>query len=24
MVRMQKGKPEDYEDPADLLLDDWR
>ena len=24
MVRMQKGKPEDYENPADLLLDDWR
>jgi N-acetylglutamate synthase-like GNAT family acetyltransferase len=24
MVRMQKGKPEDFEDPADLLLDDWR
>jgi predicted N-acetyltransferase YhbS len=24
MVRLQKGKPEDYEDPADLLLDDWR
>ena len=24
MLRMQKGKPEDYEDPADLLLDDWR
>ena len=24
MVRMQKGKPEDYEDPADLVLDDWR
>jgi ribosomal protein S18 acetylase RimI-like enzyme len=24
MVRLQKGKPEDYEDPADLVLDDWR
>jgi ribosomal protein S18 acetylase RimI-like enzyme len=24
MVRLQKGKPEDYENPADLLLDDWR
>ena len=24
MVRMQRGKPEDYEDPADLVLDDWR
>jgi hypothetical protein len=24
MVRMQKGKPEDYEDPVDLVLDDWR
>jgi predicted N-acetyltransferase YhbS len=24
MVRMQKGKPEDYEDPANLVLDDWR
>jgi ribosomal protein S18 acetylase RimI-like enzyme len=24
MVRMQKGKPEDYEDAADLVLDDWR
>jgi predicted N-acetyltransferase YhbS len=24
MLRMQKGKPEDYEDPADLVLDDWR
>jgi ribosomal protein S18 acetylase RimI-like enzyme len=24
MVRMLKGKPEDYEDPADLVLDDWR
>jgi ribosomal protein S18 acetylase RimI-like enzyme len=24
MVRMQKGKPEDYEDSADLLFDDWR
>jgi predicted N-acetyltransferase YhbS len=24
MVRMQKGKLEDYEDPADLVLDDWR
>jgi ribosomal protein S18 acetylase RimI-like enzyme len=24
MVRMQKGKQEDYEDPADLVLDDWR
>jgi N-acetylglutamate synthase-like GNAT family acetyltransferase len=24
MVRMQKGKQEDYEDPSDLVLDDWR
>jgi N-acetylglutamate synthase-like GNAT family acetyltransferase len=24
MVRMQKGKQEDYEDPADLVLNDWR
>lgn len=24
MVRMQKGKGEDYEDPAHLVLDDWR
>lgn len=24
MVRMQRGKPEDYEDPAHLVLDDWR
>ena len=24
MVRMEKGKPEDFEDAADLLLDDWR
>jgi len=24
VVRMQKGKQEDYEDPADLVLDDWR
>ena len=24
MVRMEKGKPEDNEDSADLLLDDWR
>ena len=24
MVRMQKGKQEDYEDPASLVLDDWR
>jgi ribosomal protein S18 acetylase RimI-like enzyme len=24
MVRMQKGKLEDYEDPTDLVLDDWR
>jgi predicted N-acetyltransferase YhbS len=24
MVRMQKGKPEDYEEPTDLVLDDWR
>ena len=24
MVRMQQGKQEDYEDPADLVLDDWR
>ena len=24
MVRMQKGKLEDYEDPSHLVLDDWR
>jgi predicted N-acetyltransferase YhbS len=24
MVRMQRGKPEDYEDPTHLVLDDWR
>jgi predicted N-acetyltransferase YhbS len=24
MVRMQKGKQEDYEDPSHLVLDDWR
>jgi len=24
MVRMQKGKQEDYEDPTHLVLDDWR
>jgi ribosomal protein S18 acetylase RimI-like enzyme len=24
MVRMKRGKPEDTEDPADLVLDDWR
>jgi GNAT superfamily N-acetyltransferase len=24
LVRMQRGKQEDYEDPADLVLDDWR
>lgn len=24
MVRLQKGKGEDYEDPNDLVLDDWR
>jgi len=24
MVRMQRGKAEDYEDPTDLVLDDWR
>jgi predicted N-acetyltransferase YhbS len=24
MIRMQRGKQEDYEDPADLVLDDWR
>jgi GNAT superfamily N-acetyltransferase len=24
MVRMQRGKQEDYEDPAHLVLDDWR
>ena len=24
MVRMEKGKPEDGEDSADLVLDDWR
>ena len=24
MVRMKRGKQEDYEDAADLVLDDWR
>jgi GNAT superfamily N-acetyltransferase len=24
MLRMQRGRLEDYEDPADLVLDDWR
>jgi len=24
MIRMQRGKQEDYEDPAHLVLDDWR
>ncbi len=24
MVRMKRGKQEDYEDPADFVLDDWR
>ena len=24
MVRMQRGKQEDYEDSAHLVLDDWR
>ena len=24
MVRMQRGKLEDYEDPTHLVLDDWR
>jgi ribosomal protein S18 acetylase RimI-like enzyme len=24
MVRMKRGKPDDYEDSADLVLDDWR
>jgi hypothetical protein len=24
LVRMQKGKGEDYEDEAQLVLDDWR
>ena len=24
MVRMQRGKQEDYEDPTHLVLDDWR
>jgi hypothetical protein len=24
MIRMQRGKSEDYEDPSDLVLDDWR
>jgi ribosomal protein S18 acetylase RimI-like enzyme len=24
MIRMQRGKQEDYEDPDDLVLDDWR
>src|SRR5262249_49782739 len=24
MIRMQRGKQEDYEDPSDLVLDDWR
>jgi hypothetical protein len=24
MVRMQRGKQEDYEDASHLVLDDWR
>ena len=24
MVRLQRGKQEDYEDPTHLVLDDWR
>ena len=24
MVRMKRGKQEDYEDASDLVLDDWR
>jgi ribosomal protein S18 acetylase RimI-like enzyme len=24
MLRMQRGRLEDYEDPADIVLDDWR
>ena len=24
MIRMQRGKQEDYEDPTHLVLDDWR
>jgi hypothetical protein len=24
MVRMQRGRQEDYEDPTHLVLDDWR
>jgi len=24
MIRMQRGKQEEYENPADLVLDDWR
>jgi hypothetical protein len=24
MIRMQRGKQEDYEDPSHLVLDDWR
>jgi len=24
MIRMQRGKQEDYENPTDLVLDDWR
>jgi len=24
MVRMKRGKQEDYEDPDDFVLDDWR
>jgi hypothetical protein len=24
MARMQRGKPEDYEDGGHLVLDDWR
>ena len=24
MVRMKRGKQEDYEDGSDLVLDDWR
>ena len=24
MIRMQRGRQEDYEDPTHLVLDDWR
>jgi len=24
MIRMKRGKQEDYEHPDDLVLDDWR